>query len=142
MESSKRSVQALTMCPMSAVIERTYHQNVTTSTRRSPSQCRIMALEVVKEYISLLSEFFMFSDAAVQSPSPDSNATPPLLPRDSNSLATMHHLMKILGEIQETVNEVNGMEISSEATSSLKSLLESARWKFEDILIHAWIRGG
>lgn len=117
------------------------YQNVTASTRRSPTQCRIMALDVIKEYISLLSEFFMFSDAAVQSPQPDTDATPPLLPRDSNALTTMHHLMKVLGEIQETVNEVNGMEISSEASSSLKGLLESARWKFEDILIHAWIRG-
>lgn len=100
-----------------------------------------MALDVIKEYISLLSEFFMFSDAAVQSPTLDNNATPPLLPLDSNALTTMQHLMKILGEIQETVNEVNGMEVSSEASSSLRSLLESARWKFEDILIHAWLRG-
>ena len=99
-----------------------------------------MALDVIKEYIALLSEFFVFSDAAVQSPHPENNTTP-LLPRDSNALTTMHHLMKILAEIQETVNEVNGMEISSEATASLKGLLESARWKFEDIGIQAWIRG-
>lgn len=101
----------------------------------------MMALDVIKEYISLLSEFFMFSDAAVQSPNPENSATPPLLPKDSNALTTMQHLMTILGEIQETVNEVNGMEISSEATSSLKGLLDSARWKFADILVHAWIRG-
>lgn len=118
-------------------------QNLSTSSRRSPTQVRTMALDVIKQYIALFSEFFMLSDAAVvtNSPGPDGSPTPPLLPRDSNALTTMHHLMKILGEIQETVNEVNGMDISSEATSSLKGFMESARWKFEDILVHNWLRG-
>lgn len=84
----------------------------------------------------------MLSDAAiVSSPSLGSSPTPPMLPIDSNTLTTLHHLTKILGEIQDCVNEVNGMEISSEATSSLKGLLESARWKLDDILVHAWLRG-
>ncbi|KAL4245502.1 Exocyst complex component SEC5, partial [Abortiporus biennis] len=111
------------------------------SSRRSPSQCKTMALDIVKLYISLLSEFFLFSDSHVMSP-PGSlgHTTPPLLPRETNSLTTSHHLMKILGEIQESVNEINAMEISNEASSSLKNLLESARWKFEDILIHTWTR--
>lgn len=101
-----------------------------------------MALDVVKLYISLLSEFFLFSDMAVMTPpASSSNTTPPLLPKNSNAITTAHHLMKILGEIQESVTEINGMEISNDASSSLKSLLESARWKFEDILIHAWLRG-
>lgn len=101
-----------------------------------------MALDVVKLYISLLSEFFLFSDKAVMTPpGSSSNTTPPLLPKDSNALTTAHHLMKILGEIQESVTEINGMEISNDASSRLKSLLESARWKFEDILIHASLRG-
>ena len=114
----------------------------TTTSRRSPTQCRTMALDVVKLYVSLLSEFFLFSDMAVMSPSTTtSNTTPPLLPTDSNSLTTAFHLMKILGEVQESVNEITVMEITHDASSSLKSLLESARWKFEDILITAWLRG-
>lgn len=100
-----------------------------------------MAFDIVKLYISLLSEFFKFSDAAVQSPTGEPASSPPLLPSDSNSLTTVHHLVKILGEIQECVNEVNAMEISNDVSNSLKGLLESARWKFEDILINAWIRG-
>lgn len=84
----------------------------------------------------------MFSDAAIiTSPSLGSSPTPPMFPRDSNSLTTLHHLTKILGEIQDSVNEVNGMEISSEAGSSLKGVLESARWKFDDVLVHDWLRG-
>ncbi|KAM5533570.1 hypothetical protein V8D89_012786 [Ganoderma adspersum] len=119
-------------------MEGRYKKNAATSSRRSPSQCRIMALDIIKLYISLLSEFFMFSDMAVMSPGRD--LTPPLFPKTSNSLTTAHHLMKVLGEIQDSVNDVTGMEISSEATSSLKSLLETARWKFEDLLVDAWLR--
>lgn len=123
-------------------IRLTCNQSVNGSSRRSPSQCRTMALDIVKQYISLLSEFFMFSDAAiVTSPSLGNSPTPPLLPRDSNTLTTMHHLMKILGEIQDTVTEITGMDISSEASSSLRGVLESARWKFDDTLVHAWLRG-
>lgn len=101
-----------------------------------------MALDIVKLYISFLSEFFMFSDSRVVSPpNAATEPTPPLLPRDSNSLTTAYQLMKILGEIQDSVNDVNAMEISNEAGSSLKGLLESARWKFEDIVTHGWHRG-
>ena len=114
-------------------------QNATSSSRRSPTQCRTMALDIIKLYISLLSEFFMFSDMAVMSPG--RSTAPPMFPKASNSLTTAHHFMKILGEIQDSVNDVTGMEISGEATSSLKSLLESARWKFEDLLVNAWLRG-
>ncbi|KIP09756.1 hypothetical protein PHLGIDRAFT_126060 [Phlebiopsis gigantea 11061_1 CR5-6] len=118
-----------------------YRKNVTTTSRRSPTQCRTMALEIVKQYISLLSEFFLFSDAAIiTSPSLGGSPTPPMLPRDSNTLTTLHHLTKILGEIQDCVNEINGMDISSEATSNLKGLLASARWKFDDVLVHDWLR--
>ncbi|KAI9065588.1 hypothetical protein FKP32DRAFT_1610523 [Trametes sanguinea] len=119
-------------------MEGRYRKNAASSSRRSPSQCRTMALDIIKLYISLLSEFFLFSDMAVMSPG--RNTTPPLFPKDSNSLTTAHHLMKILGEIQDSVNDVTGMEISSEATSILKTLLESARWKFTDLLVNAWLR--
>jgi exocyst complex component 2 len=100
-----------------------------------------MALDVVKFYVSLLSEFFVFSDMAVTAPSPTEGSSAPLLPDDSNSLTTAFYLMKILTEIQDNVNEINSMEISSETGTSLKGLLDSARWGFEDVLIHAWIRG-
>ncbi|KAJ7237307.1 exocyst complex component sec5 [Mycena haematopus] len=108
------------------------------TSRRSPSQCKTMALDIIKLYISLVSQFFRLSDMAVMT-SPG-GSTSPELPTNSNSLCTAHYLMKILGEIQETVNELNAMEISSETASGLKSLLESAKWRFEDLLISAWLR--
>ncbi|KAI0765335.1 exocyst complex component Sec5-domain-containing protein [Fomes fomentarius] len=119
-------------------MEGRYKKSAASSSRRSPTQCRTMALDIIKLYIALLSEFFMFSDMAVMSPG--RNTAPPLFPNSSNSLTMAHHLMKILGEIQDSVNDVTGMEIHGEATSSLKLLLESARWKFEDLLVTAWLR--
>ncbi|KAI0305323.1 exocyst complex component Sec5-domain-containing protein [Multifurca ochricompacta] len=110
------------------------------SSRRSPSQVRTMALDIVKCYISLLSEFFVFSDMAVMAPSPVERSSAPLLPDDSNTLTTAHHLMKILTEIQDNANEINSMEISSEMSSSLKGLVDSAKWGFEDVLMRAWVR--
>ena len=98
-----------------------------------------MALDVVKLYISLISEFFVLSDMAVMSSSKTKD--PPLLPANSHSMSTAYYLLKILNDIQETVNELNVMEISKEASTGLKSLLESAKWRFEDVLITAWLRG-
>jgi exocyst complex component 2 len=98
-----------------------------------------MALDVVRLYVSLLSEFFVFSDMAVVTPSLVESSFAPLLPGDSNTLTTAHYLMKILTEIQDNVNEINAMEISSE--SSLDDLLNSAKWGFEDVLTHTWVRG-
>ncbi|CAK5272889.1 unnamed protein product [Mycena citricolor] len=109
------------------------------SSRRSPTQCRTMALDIIKLYISLLSQFFTLSDMAVMM-SPNGSTKSPTLPSNSNSLCTAHYLTKILGEIQDTVNEINGMEIASDSESGLKSLLETAKWRFEDLLISAWLR--
>lgn len=99
-----------------------------------------MALDVVKYYISLISEFFTLSDIAVISLNIN-NSPPPSLPQDSHSLSMAHYLMKILGELQETVNDLNGLEITSEVPSLLRNFLDSVRWRFVDVLVGAWLRG-
>ncbi|KAF8886545.1 exocyst complex component sec5 [Infundibulicybe gibba] len=115
-------------------------QAPTAGTRRSPTQCRTMALDVIKLFISLVSQFFTLSDMAVMSSPGGSPTTPHHLPTNCHSVSTAHYLMKVLGELQETVHEVTGMEISNEVGSSLRNLLESAKWRFEDILISVWLR--
>ena len=111
-----------------------------TGSRRSAQQCSQMALDIVKLYVSLLSEFFSLSDAAVMQRN-GNDASPKLLPRHSNSLTTAHFLIKILIEIHDCANEVTGMDIVPEATSNLRNLMESVRWKFGEVLIRAWLRG-
>lgn len=39
------------------------------------------------------------------------------------------------------MNELNAMEISGDVSASLKGLLDSTKWRFEDVLITAWLRG-
>lgn len=105
-----------------------------------------MAFDIIKLYISILSEFFLLSDKAVASLAAGSAKPPPFFPLNSNVLTTAHYLMKILGEVQENVNELNLMEINAgrgnDVNAILKELIESVRWKFEDVLIAAWLRGG
>lgn len=101
-----------------------------------------MALDIVKLYVSLVSEFFKLSDMAIMaSPGRANEPLPALLPQNSNSLTTVYFLMKILNEIQETVNDLTALDISTESASSLRSLLDSTKWRFEDILIATWLRG-
>ncbi|TFK97909.1 exocyst complex component Sec5-domain-containing protein [Pterulicium gracile] len=116
------------------------------SSRRSPTQCRTMALDIIKLFIAHLSSFFKLSDMAVSSPgisSTPSSAPGPnqtLLPLNTNCVALCHVLMKILGEVQDCVSELNSMEISSETTSVLRSMMESMRWRFGDVVVGAWHR--
>ncbi|KAJ3514703.1 hypothetical protein NLJ89_g2225 [Agrocybe chaxingu] len=116
--------------------------NSSSGSRRSPSQCQTMAFDIVKLYISLISQTFVLSDMVVMT-SPSNAATythPPLLPVDSHSPSTAHYLHKILREVQECVNEINALEISSDVSNGLKSLIESLKWRLEDVLVNAWLR--
>ena len=78
----------------------------------------------------------VFSPENAQGPS-----VPPFVPKSSNSLTAAYYLTRILSEIQDCVNEVIAMDISTDATSGMKSLLESTRWSFEGALTSVWLRG-
>ncbi|KAJ3567835.1 hypothetical protein NP233_g6101 [Leucocoprinus birnbaumii] len=121
-------------------MEGKYKKSSSPGSRRSPTQCRTMALDCVRLYISLISEFFLLSDIVVMLSAGANKNMPPMLPTNVHSIATAHYLMKLSGEIHENVNDLNGMDISPEVSSGLKSLLESVKWRFTDILIHAWLR--
>ena len=102
-----------------------------------------MALSIVKHYISLLSQTFMLSDLVIMI-SPSSNAAntrPPLLPIMSHSLSTAYHLQKIFAEVQECINDIISLNISTDVNQGLKSLLESLQWRFQDVLSQDWLRG-
>ncbi|KIK44226.1 hypothetical protein CY34DRAFT_11230 [Suillus luteus UH-Slu-Lm8-n1] len=105
------------------------------SSRRSASQCRQMALDIIKLYINFLSEFFILSDVLSNSPTPNS---PEHLPSHSNSLTTAHWLTKILSEVQDCVTEIGALELGEGGL--VKGLVESMRWRFEDILVRSWLR--
>ena len=99
-----------------------------------------MALDIVKLYISFVAGFFTFSDIEITSPTGLENRIS-FLPKASNSMTMAHFLIKVLGEVQETISEVSALEISSEVNANTKSFLESARRGFQETLIQAWKRG-
>ncbi len=98
-----------------------------------------MAFDIVKLYISLLSEHFTLSDKAVVGPT--ANGIPPFVPISSNCVTTSWFVSKVLSEMQECVNDVITAELSGEASSGLQNLLESARWRFVDAMCDNWLRG-
>jgi exocyst complex component 2 len=98
-----------------------------------------MALDIVKLYISQISDFFKLSDVAIMTAPGASLVQPPHLPLNSHSICTAYYLNKILGDIHDTVNDLNSLDIAKD--SGLKGLLENARWRFVDFLVKAWLRG-
>jgi exocyst complex component 2 len=99
-----------------------------------------MALDIIRLYIDALSEFFSLSDPAV-APSPGGTRIPSFVPQGSNSLSTAHYLGKILTELGEFVNDITAVDLSSEATSGLRNLLDIVRWKFQEVLCDSWLNG-
>jgi len=100
-----------------------------------------MALEIVRLYITLISEFFSLSDKAVVPPSGDLMSLPAFVPQGSNSITTAFFVSRILSDISECVGDVTTAELAGDATSGLKGLLESARWRFEVVLCDLWLQG-
>lgn len=116
--------------------------NLSTGTRRSPTQCRTMALDIVRQYISLISEHFKLSDMAVSTMTPSASGQMPssFLSPGANSVSTAHWLQLILKEIVECSREIGEMEIGGDAASMLKELIDGARWTFGDALCMLWLR--
>lgn len=119
--------------------------------RRSPTQCRVMTQDIVTLYVTLLSQFFSLS-SSTHSPAPAPGATsasdpnavvtlPPFVPPSSNAPTICHWLLKTLGEMSDCVNEVGALELAGEASNSLKELVASTRWRFEEATCAAWVRG-
>ncbi|KZO98600.1 hypothetical protein CALVIDRAFT_562045 [Calocera viscosa TUFC12733] len=107
------------------------------TTRRSPAQIRTMSLELTRIYVSLISEHFTLSDALA---SPQPSTTFIFLPPVTNSLTSAHYLEKLLGELNDCVGDVMGLEMGGgiEAGEGLKGLVETARWRYVDVLCEGW----
>ncbi|KAF9525391.1 exocyst complex component Sec5-domain-containing protein [Crepidotus variabilis] len=142
----------------------------TSASRRSPSQCRTMAIEVIQLYISLISQIFILSDISLMSsPSASTSMTSfqqqqtgsqytnsmthslPLIPISSPSFCTAYYVQKILAEVGECVSDLLGLDLApssvplpggggSGISQGLKSLLESLKWRMTDILTRDWLR--
>ncbi|KJA16670.1 hypothetical protein HYPSUDRAFT_71229 [Hypholoma sublateritium FD-334 SS-4] len=121
-------------------------RNLGAGAKRSPTQCRTMALDIVNQYILLISRFFVLSELVVMA-AEEKNSTavgahtyPLRLPGNSHSLCTAYHMQRIFSEVQDCVSELTALDISAEVRNGLASLVDSVKWRFVDFLTNTWIR--
>jgi exocyst complex component 2 len=104
-----------------------------------------MALEVVKLYISLLSTFFTLSDVSVSQTAcrqaEDSIPVPPFVPPGTTVLAACYFAERLVEDVNEGISELMGVDIGSEAGNGLKNMLESLRWRMQEVIAATWARG-
>jgi len=104
-----------------------------------------MAFEIIKLYTSSLSQFFTLSDANLAGSSVKKEhedlPIPPFVPTGTSVLSACYFSEKLADEIAECVSELNGVDVGPEAVHNLKSLLESVRWRFEEVIASTWSRG-
>lgn len=111
-----------------------------------------MTIEIIKLYVSCISQFFTLSDVAIASSSNNPTASEPLefLPQHSNSITTCHFASRVLAEIVETASELEGIggTLDGERAGSqmevrnvLKNFVESCRWRFEEAICTTWSKG-
>lgn len=104
-----------------------------------------MALEIIKAYTSTLSQFFTLSDVAIAESSikrdGEDPPIPPFVPIGTTVIASCYYGEKVVEEVNECAGDLMAVDVSSEAASSLKGLLDSLRWRFEEVIAATWARG-
>jgi exocyst complex component 2 len=110
-----------------------------------------MTQDIINLYVSLLSSFFSLSSSSSSNSttSPSMNAPtdlsstppmPPFVPPISNATTNGHYVLKILNEVQDCVNELGALELTGEATQSLRELISAIKWRFEEVICSGWVR--
>ena len=116
-----------------------------TASRRPGNLPRQMCLEIIRLYVSLLSQFFTLSDVAVAESSikkdGEDPAIPQFVPAHTTVLTACHYAEKVLEEAGEYAGELLHLEIGPEAGQSVKNMVESLRWRMEEVIAAIWARG-
>lgn len=102
-----------------------------------------MAQKIVRIYVAQLSAFFKLSapTAAPATASSSSGSPPAFVPKASNSLTAGVWSNRILAEIVEAGTGLNLNEIGTEVAKEWHGLLDSARWKFVEVICETWRLG-
>jgi hypothetical protein len=98
-----------------------------------------MALEVIKLYISLLSTFFTLSDPSI--PSKATEEVPSFVPPGTTVLAACHFAEKLVEDVNEGIGELMGVDIGQEAGNGLRNMLDSLKWRMQEVISALWARG-
>ncbi|CAG8478107.1 13674_t:CDS:10 [Acaulospora morrowiae] len=101
---------------------------------RKVEQCQNMTKGVIDLYAALLSEFFGLSSQAKDAQNPILSLVTP----NSDSVTTCYFLTKVLNELSECMNDIDSINMASDASVALKGLMEHIRWRFVEIICDAW----
>jgi exocyst complex component 2 len=109
----------------------------------SVDQCHKMAKGMIDLYASLLSDFFKLvppptdSEATVAPPVQRTSFIPPF----SDSVTTCFFLTRIVMEMSECVNDINSINMASNAFEALTTLMDQTRWRFVEVICDTWNNG-
>lgn len=115
------------------------------ATQRPVSTCRTMALEIIKLYISTLSQFFTLSDVAIAEAAirkdGEDPPIPAFVPSATTVIAACYFAEKLVEEVTECASELIAVDIGNEAGQGLRAMLDWLRWRFEEVIAATWARG-
>lgn len=114
------------------------------ATHRPASTCRSMALEIIKLYVSSLSQFFTLSDVGVSESSKrttDEIELPPFVPAGTTVITAAFFAERLIEEVSDCVGELLAVEVAAEAGHSLRNMTDSLRWRFEEVMAATWANG-
>ncbi|KGB75357.2 exocyst protein [Cryptococcus deuterogattii R265] len=113
------------------------------ASNRPANTCRIMALEILKLYSSLLSQFFRLSDPAVAestSRKDGGHQLPSFVPAGTTVITACYFAEKLVEYVSDCAGELAVHEVVNDSGNSMKGLIESMKWKMEEVIGAAWAR--
>ncbi|GMK54888.1 hypothetical protein CspeluHIS016_0114740 [Cutaneotrichosporon spelunceum] len=107
---------------------------------RPATSCRQMASDILKAYLSTISQFFALSDIALVARSKPTTTIPAFVPAGTTVLAACHYAEKILDDVADCVLELTAIDVGKEASQGAKAMLDSLRWRLEEVIATTWAR--
>lgn len=102
-------------------------------------------MEIVKAYNTLLSQFFTLSDVAVAESAihreGEDPPVPSFVPPGTTVITACYFAEKIVEDVTDCAGELMAVDVGSEAVTGLRSMLDSLRWRFEEVIAATWARG-
>ncbi|KAF9355116.1 hypothetical protein BGX34_010645, partial [Mortierella sp. NVP85] len=100
------------------------------------TQCHEMVKEIVQLYSSQMTS--MLIDSLVLEPSQEAQGEDSEVQRRENSIVTAFFLGKIITEVSNCVNDVNGLSLRGGAFMVLVDMMQRIRWKFLEVVCEYW----
>ncbi|KAG0222103.1 hypothetical protein BGX31_009344 [Mortierella sp. GBA43] len=106
------------------------------------TQCHEMVKEIVQLYssqmTSMLIDNLVIEPAAPEKETQEGEEQSSEVPRRENSIVTAFFLGKIITEVSNCVNDVNGLSLRGGAFLVLVDMMQRIRWKFIEVVCEFW----